>query len=102
MYAEWLEKYLDTSRSVAQVTIPDLQNTLGHLQKSMFDVCESVSSSEYNIHIGEHVAVFWIEKNDQYNWYLGIIDNVNENGIHVSHSIPSWIEHATYNIYKED
>ena len=89
VYAECLKKYLDTSRSVAQVTIPDLQNTLRHLQKSMFDVCESVSSLEYNVHIGEHVAVFWIEKNDQYNWYLGIIDNVNKNEMHVSHFISS-------------
>ena len=35
-YAECLKKYLDTSWSFNLVTIPDLQNTLGQIFKSMY------------------------------------------------------------------
>lgn len=64
VYAECLIKYLDTSRSVSQITIPDLENTLIHLEQSMCDtVADEDSPLEAEVHIGEHVAVFWIEGN---------------------------------------
>ena len=37
MYAHCLIKYFDTSRSVGQVTMPDLQKALGDLQQSFLD-----------------------------------------------------------------
>jgi hypothetical protein len=88
--ADCLIKYLDTSRSVTQVTIPDLQNTLGNLEQSLCDASaqEKDAHAETDIQIGEHVAVFWIEGND-YKWYLGLVDHINEDGIHVSHFIPA-------------
>ena len=60
VYADCLERYFDTSRTVGQVTIPDLQNTLGQLQGKLFDY-DNKNTANLQFDIGEHVAVFWVE-----------------------------------------
>ena len=90
-YAQCLEKYFDTSRTIGHVTIPDLQNTLGQLQNNLFnDVIESICDprSDIDLDVGEHVAVFWVE-GDQCVWYLSIVDRVKNNDIYVAHFSPT-------------
>ena len=51
-YSICLKRYLDTSRSVKQVTLPDLQNTLTELQKSLFDKNSEQISAVSNVSLG--------------------------------------------------
>ena len=49
-------KYLDTSSSVSQVTIPDMQNTLGSLQQSLCGaLVQEDFHTETDIQIGDEV-----------------------------------------------
>ena len=57
-----LKKYLDTSRSINLVTIPDLQNTLGQIQNFLFaKFYHNTNNShvvESDLQDGEHIVVF--------------------------------------------
>ena len=50
-HAECLMKYLDTSRSINLVTIPDLQNTLGQIQNSLFEEVDNNNNNNNNSHV---------------------------------------------------
>ncbi len=74
--------------------MPDLKKALGDLQQLFLDDVSDAASDPQPINgnseftVGEHVAVFWIEQNI-YTWYLGCIDHVTDEGIFVSHFVPS-------------
>ena len=64
VYAKCLENYFEISRTIENVTIPDLQKTLGEIQNNIFnnnEVVKSVSNQNTGLDlvIGEHIAVFF-------------------------------------------
>ena len=87
-YADCLKKYLDTSRSMGQVTLPDLQNTLGELEKSFFDDTCTIPPIVSDICVGEHIVIFWMVK-DSAEWFLAIVDYMHDDGIDVLPLTPS-------------
>ena len=104
-YSICLKRYLDTSRSVKQVTLPDLQNTLTELQKSLFDKNSEQISAVSNVSLGEHVAVYWMVK-DTPEWFLAIVQCLNDDGIDVLPLTPSprknrteWAYHQNCKVY---
>ena len=102
-YANCLQKYFDTSRSLGQVTLPDLQNTLGELEKSFFDGSAPVPHplSDVDVVVGEHIAVFWIVK-DVAEWFLAIVDDVQEDEIDVLPLCPSARKNRTEWAYPQN
>ena len=117
-YASNLSKYLDDSRSVTKVTIGDLHQILldvesksgekeGSKQQEQDNEVEANSSGikktkrkkehphktqvtpQEDVFVaGQHIVVYWDEGADVRKWYLGVIDEVNNNrDIFVSHFI---------------
>ena len=93
-YTKCLKKYLDTSRSINLVTIPDLQNTLGQIQNFLFGkFYHNTNNShvvESDLQDGEHIVVFWIESNTK-TWYLRLLEE-NDDGIFVAHFVSSHVK----------
>ena len=89
-----LKKYLDTSRSINLVTIPDLQNTLGQIQNFLFGkFYHNTNNShvvESDLQDGEHIVVFWIESNTK-TWYLRLLEE-NGDGVFVAHFVSSHVK----------
>ena len=82
-YVTCLKRYLDTNKSVGQLTIPDLNNTLLELQKNMFvETTPIAPTSVTDVSTGAHAIVFWIVK-DTPEWSLAIGDRVHDDGIDV-------------------
>ena len=73
-----------------EVTLPDLQNTLGELEKSFFDGSAPVPQpiSDVDVVVGEHIAVFWIVKGVP-GWFLAIVSDEHEDEIDVLPLCPS-------------
>ncbi len=89
-YGDCLMRYLDTSKSVARVTIPDFVETLGNIQEVLFEtpaIEKKQKLSTATVSTGEHVAVIW-NVAGRYEWYLGLVDYVHEDlSISVSHFV---------------
>ena len=90
VYSDCLLKYLDSSKAVAKVSITDFRDTLGNIQKKVFeDKNNPQMQSMQSLKIGEHVIVFWVEAGDR-QWYLGLVDHIYEDGsISVNHFVPA-------------
>ena len=91
VYSECLLKYLDASKAVAKVSIRDFRDTLGNIQRKVFNEdnhCHQLQSTQ-SLKIGEHVIVFWVEAGNRL-WYLGLVDHTYEDGsISVNHFVPA-------------
>ena len=87
VYSDCLLKYLDSSKAVAKVSITDFRDTLGNIQKKVFD--DENNPQMQSLKIGEHVIVFWVEAGGR-QWYLGLVDHIYEDGsISVNHFVPA-------------
>ena len=68
-YSKNLITYFDNSHSQTTVTIADLQNVLLALNQ------ETLSNKQTTVNypcfrFGDYVAAFWIDDNDEHEWYL--------------------------------
>ena len=61
-------------KSVEQVTLPDLQETIGTLTESILS--EIPDKSEDTLSIGEHVIVYWLTTKPE--WCLATVDTAHE------------------------
>ena len=80
-YAENLIKYIGTARKEVHVSISDLSDAIKKITGNYVDSHEK-SSDEPNDNLpkpGEHVAIFWIERENEVVWYLGIVNEISEN-----------------------
>ena len=59
-YRDCLLNYFDTSKSVEQVTLPDLQKTIGTLTESILS--DVPDKRDVSLSIDEHVIVYWLTK----------------------------------------
>ena len=97
-YASSLKQYFDTSRNMTKLTMPDL-HVIGGVQGVVFgqtpgnivipsnNELGQTAEKEKPIHVGEHLAVFWIEESNNYVWYSAVVDSVVSDGICVSHLV---------------
>ena len=105
-----LKDYLDTSRNMSQLTMPDLNNVLNGLQGSLFGVKSTPSEKENDErwNVGEHVIVFWVEGENTPVWYLSVVESVSDDGIFVSVLTPcnkakfNWVYPEEAQVYKID
>lgn len=96
-YADNLSLYLDQSHSVKAVSLADLGGVLTGLRGDLFAATGNVvylnvfviegsmysrsgasspSPSQENINAGDHVASFWVNQQNKFEWYLGEIVSV--------------------------
>ena len=96
VYSDCVLKYLDSSKAVAKVSITDFRDTLGNIQKKVFESEDIILDNQSQSHqmqsthlkIGEHVIVFWVEAGNLL-WYLGLVDHIYEDSISVNHFVPA-------------
>ena len=86
-YAQCLTQYLDNSRSLTKLTIPDLKNVLGSIQTVMFGQVLPLTSTTQSFCAGEHVIVAWSDRS--YTWELGVVEKCHSANIVVSHMLPT-------------
>ena len=80
-YSENLIKYLGTAPKEAHLSMNDLSDAIKKITGNYIDSQEK-SSTESNDNLpkpGEHVAVFWVERENEVVWYLGIVNQISKN-----------------------
>ena len=103
-YVKSLSKYLDDSHSVTKVTLDDLHQVLLEVEAKSRNAAESSEARHKRnekkqsmdkteqenemaeLAVGQHVIVYWDEGADSKQWYLGVIEVINNEGdVFVAH-----------------
>ena len=87
-YYDNLTSYLSNVRSIKTLTLSDLKNVLHCLANKNAEPDNSEIETEINkpdFVLGEHVIAFWVNTNSVKQWYLGIVEKIEADGLIISY-----------------
>ena len=103
-YSDNLAQYLDDQQNISSLTMNDLNIVLGKLKdktvsasiqpSASSSTCSTTTSplaitneDTLQIAVGEHVAVFWVGENNSAEWYLGVVESIEQDSYTVLHLV---------------